>query len=155
MNLILNPLVTKLIAGQVKYHSNLKILIAEDNEINRVFFIKLLKIKGFSCDVAINGKKAVEACVKKEYDIVFMDCQMPVMDGYEATREIRKAEGNTLCTPIIAMTANAMKGDRERCLAAGMDEYLSKPVDVEQVFVLLDKYSKKKGTVGEIFIIDN
>jgi CheY-like chemotaxis protein len=116
--------------------------MVEDNEINRRIFVKLLKMKGLNCDVAINGEEAVRASADKSYDIIFMDCQMPVMDGYEATRQIRIAEGDRKHTAIIAMTAYAMSGDAENCLESGMDAYLAKPVNFEQVAKMLRKYGK-------------
>ncbi len=120
--------------------SQLKILIVEDNEVNKDFFVALLKMKRIDCDVVENGKEAVHACLNQHYDIVFMDCQMPIMDGYEATRIIRKRE--TKHTIIIAMTADAMKGDLENCLNAGMDDYLSKPIEVKKVMTMIEKYIK-------------
>lgn len=124
-------------------NSNIKILLVEDNKTNRVLFTKLLKTKGYSCDVALNGEEAVRACENKAYDIIFMDCQMPVMDGYEATKQIRMAEDKNH-TFIVAMTAYAMKGDAEKCIAAGMDAYISKPVSVEQVVKLIKELAKSK-----------
>ena len=121
--------------------NNLRILLVEDNEVNRKFFVLLLKGRGLDCDVATNGLEAIAAWQKNHYDLIFMDCQMPVMDGYEATRKIRELEAGRKHTPIVAMTAFAMKGDAEKCLAAGMDEYLSKPVDVEKLMKLIRKYS--------------
>lgn len=88
---------------------------------------KLEKLS-YRVDVAANGKEAIEMWEKLPYDLVFMDCNMPEMDGYEATRAIRSLEGMNQHTPIIAMTASAMKEDHDRCLEAGMDDYLSKPV---------------------------
>jgi two-component system, sensor histidine kinase and response regulator len=116
----------------------LKILLAEDYDINQKLFIKLLEMQGLTCDVAVNGEEAVKACLEKDYDIIFMDCQMPVMDGFEATKKIREAGRNNTHTKIIAMTAYAMKGDKDKCLEAGMDEYLSKPVSLEQVQALIN-----------------
>jgi CheY-like chemotaxis protein len=86
--------------------------------------LRMLKKLGFSVDVACNGIEALDAVDKSSYDAVLMDCQMPVMDGFEATRQLRQCEQGTHI-PIIAMTANAMKGDREKCLEAGMDDYVS------------------------------
>ena len=114
-----------------------KILLVEDNEVNRKFIIAMLKSHDIPCDVAINGKDAYQKVLKKDYDIVFMDCQMPVMDGFEATGRIRNAEAGNKHTKIIAMTANAMEGDREKCLKVGMDEYLSKPIDFERMFKMI------------------
>lgn len=132
--------VTKHMAQEANFNTKLKILLVEDNEINRKFFIKLLKVKGITCDISVNGLEAVNACLDNKYDIVFMDCQMPVMDGYEATRQIRVAEGDSKHTTIIAMTAYALEGDAAKCREAGMDDYLSKPVNLNDVLTILKKY---------------
>ena len=92
---------------------------------------------GFKCDTAASGIEVLEALKRQDYDLVFMDCQMPEMDGYDATREIRRREGSSRHTKVIAMTANALAGDREKCIAAGMDDYLSKPVKIEDISRLL------------------
>ncbi len=125
---------------RLNYDSRLKILLVEDNEINKKFFIKLLSKYYLSCDVATNGQDSVNACAKKKYDVIFMDCQMPVMDGYEATRQIRSMEGRKKHTVIIALTAFAMRDDADKCLEAGMDDYLSKPINGEQLLKILNKY---------------
>src|SRR5665648_314278 len=116
-----------------------KILLVEDNEVNRKLIIAMLKSHDMTCDVAMDGKEAYQVVLKKDYDIVFMDCQMPVMDGFEATGRIRNAEGSNKHTKIIAMTANAMAGDRAKCLRVGMDEYISKPIDSEIMFKMIEE----------------
>jgi len=102
-----------------------RVLLVEDNPVNRQFALAVLKSVGAVVAVAVDGSEAVRMASEAEHDLILMDCQMPVMDGYEATRRIRAA-GNT--TPVIALTANAMEGDRDRCAAAGMDDYLAKPI---------------------------
>ena len=138
-----NNFVTRHTAKEVRFNSELKILLVEDNSINAKFIQKLLKNKELSCDIAKNGNEALDAYKTKEYDLIFMDCQMPVMDGYEATKKIREIEKEIKKhIPIIAMTANAMKGDKEKCIDAGMDDYLSKPVKVENLDKILVKYTE-------------
>lgn len=130
----------KYVSTEVKINSNSKILLVEDNEINRRFLINSLKLIGLTCDIAVNGLEALKAYEKKDYNIIFMDCQMPEMDGYEAARQIRKLEANKKHVPIIAMTAHSMKGDENKCLEAGMDDYLSKPFRFEEFINMLDKH---------------
>ena len=112
--------------------SRLRILLAEDNRINQMVAAKILARGGHHCDIVDDGRKALEAVRQTEYDVVLMDCQMPEMDGFEATFRIREweatAEARGKPVHIVALTANAMKGDRDRCLRAGMDDYVSKPV---------------------------
>jgi two-component system, sensor histidine kinase and response regulator len=116
-----------------------RILIAEDNEVNQKVALCMLKNLGFRADVAANGKEALSALESIPYDLVLMDVQMPMMDGYQTTAAIREEELQTgRHIPIIAMTANAMTGDRERCLAAGMDRYVSKPIIPEELLKALD-----------------
>lgn len=129
---------------------DLRVLLAEDNEINRCLFVELLKVHNIFCDIAVNGEEAVSACLHENYDLVFMDCQMPIMDGYEATRKIREDEGDRRHTMIIAMTANAMIDDEEKCLDAGMDDYLSKPVDYIKIAIAIEKYQKRTISNKEI-----
>ena len=121
-----------------------KILLVEDNEINIKLIVKVLIKKDFSCDIAGDGSTGFKAYLEKDYDIIFMDCQMPVMDGYECTAKIREVEGNSKHTTIIAMTANAMEGDRGKCLEAGMDDYISKPINFELMFNMIKQYTSSK-----------
>jgi len=103
-----------------------RIFVVEDNLVNQKVAVRMLQKDGCRCDVAANGREALDATMNISYDLVLMDCQMPIMDGYAATRQIRLAGKRQL--PIIAMTANAMEGDRQRCLDAGMDDFITKPV---------------------------
>jgi two-component system, sensor histidine kinase and response regulator len=105
-----------------------RVLVAEDNLVNQKVAVRSLEMLGCDAEVADNGVLAIEALKQGDFDIVLMDCQMPVLDGFHASARIRELEGSQKHTPIIAMTANAMQGDRERCLAAGMDDYMPKPV---------------------------
>ena len=118
----------------------LKLLLAEDGRINQQVALGQLSIRGHEVVIANNGQEAIEAWERQSFDAVLMDVQMPVLDGFEATAVIREREAHTgRHTPIIAMTANAMKGDRERCLAAGMDGYVAKPVEREELLNAIDK----------------
>jgi two-component system sensor histidine kinase/response regulator len=119
-----------------------RLLLAEDNEINQKVAMGILKNFGYRTDVVSNGKDAVKAMEKVHYDLVFMDCQMPEMDGYAATGQIRNFRSKVLNhnVPIIAMTAHAMKGDREKCLASGMDDYISKPIQPDKLLEVIEKW---------------
>lgn len=111
---------------------NLKLLLVEDNKLNQRLIESSLKRYGYEIDVADNGAEGVEKCKKNKYDVVLMDIMMPVMDGFEATTAIRKlSSGKTL--PIIALTANVLNADREKCLSYGMNEYISKPFSIEKL----------------------
>ena len=123
-----------------------RILIVEDNAVNQRIGAALLRRVGYRCEVANNGKEALAALDRIPFDLVLMDCQMPVIDGYEATRRWRNKERRTGGhLPILAMTANAMRGDRERCLAAGMDDYMAKPVVSKEMYSKI-AYWLVKGT---------
>jgi PAS domain S-box-containing protein len=133
----------------VRAAASLRILLAEDNVINRAFAAGILEKRGHSLVHAINGREAVEAAAREAFDLILMDVQMPEMDGFEATRRIRESEHATgRHTTIAAMTAHAMTGDRERCLAAGMDDYLSKPLEKAWLLALLDRVSAGRNSAG-------
>ena len=118
-----------------------RVLLAEDNAVNAKIATNLLRKLGCSVDLAHDGAEAVRALEERSYSIVFMDCLMPEMDGYEATARIRALTTPMRAVPIVALTANAMEGDRERCLAAGMDDYVSKPIQREQLKRALDRWA--------------
>ncbi len=126
-----------------EHNQRVQILLAEDNVINQKIALRILDKKlGYTADVATNGREVLESLVKRDYDLVLMDCQMPEMDGYEATRTIRDESSSVRNhrIPIIAMTANAMKGDREKCLEVGMDDYVSKPIDIQILSETIKRY---------------
>jgi PAS domain S-box-containing protein len=119
-----------------------RVLLAEDNDVNQLVATELLARAGYRCDPVGNGRLAVDAVATGAYDLVLMDCQMPELDGFEATRTIRQAErdGGRRRIPIVALTANAVKGDRERCLAAGMDAYVTKPLNPKELFETIESH---------------
>jgi CheY-like chemotaxis protein/HPt (histidine-containing phosphotransfer) domain-containing protein len=141
------------------------VLVVEDNAVNRQVAVMMLGKLGCHCDIATNGKEAVEALAKKHYQVVFMDCQMPIMDGFEATKLIRQSEMGQRQTRIVALTANAMASDREKCLAVGMDDYLSKPVKMTELADALKRsaqspniepeHSEEKSPSQQVEIDDN
>ena len=122
VNYLVPPLSTKI---------PLQILLVEDNVVNQKVALRLLDKMGYGADVAVNGIEAIAALELQTYDLIFMDVQMPEMDGLTATREMRKRGYGRVY--IVAMTANAMIGDREVCLGAGMDDYISKPISIEKI----------------------
>ena len=142
-----SPVVSRASRKNNQPSKNGKILVADDHRVNQELAVLMLKQLGYRADVVANGLEAIEAVIRQPYDLVLMDCQMPEMDGYEATKKIREAENVKreakefsphalpfrLHLPIIAMTANAMQGDRDKCLSAGMDDYVAKPIHAKQL----------------------
>lgn len=118
----------------------LTVLVVEDDPMSRTFMLKMMNRIGIEADLAVDGLEAMRLYNKNTYDLIFMDIQMPVMNGYETTRLIREQEKLTdVYTPIIAITAYALEEDREKCLKAGMDDYLSKPVSVDHLLEVIEE----------------
>jgi CheY-like chemotaxis protein len=124
-------------AGLGKRHP-LRILLAEDNAVNQKLALRILERLGYRADIASNGLEAIESIERQPYDVILMDVQMPEMDGLEATRQII-AKWPDKHPRIIGLTANALEGDREQCLAAGMADYISKPIRVEELIAALER----------------
>jgi CheY-like chemotaxis protein len=140
------PLITRYTLQDARETAaSLRILLAEDNPVNQRLASRLLEKRGHSVVVAGNGREALEALERGSFDLVFMDVQMPVMDGFEATAAIRKKEAASgMHVPVVALTAHAMKGDREKCLAGGMDEYLTKPIRPQELDEVLKSYRVRR-----------
>ena len=132
------------IDGALAERIPVRILLAEDNAVNQKVAIQILKKMGYNPDVAANGFEVLQLLGIRNYDIIFMDIQMPEMDGFEATQEIIKRWGTSNRPKIIAMTANALQGDKEKCLEAGMDDYISKPLKVEEIQYAIERWGKSK-----------
>ena len=142
-NKVTPALVTRHTLRESRNH--LRILLVEDNAVNQLVALRLLEKHGYTVSVAANGKKALDALEKEHYDLILMDVQMPEMNGWEATQAIREKEKITRAhIPIVAMTAHAMKGDEERCLAAGMDAYLTKPIHTQELLAVLEELGSRK-----------
>ncbi|MBI3165570.1 MAG: response regulator, partial [Chloroflexi bacterium] len=121
----------------------LRVLLAEDNAVNQKLALRMLERMGYRADVAGNGLEVLDALKRQQYDLIFMDVQMPEMDGLSATRIIRSDLAVSRQPYIVAMTANAMQGDREECLAAGMNDYVSKPIKVQELQAAIEGAAKK------------
>ena len=117
-----------------------KVLVVEDNLVNQKVAMRMIEKLGYNAEVVADGRAAVEALEKQAYDLVLMDCQMPVMDGYEATMEIRRREGSERHTPIVALTAHAVASNRRRCLEIGMDDFVTKPVTTDELKQVLENW---------------
>ncbi|CAN1208764.1 ATP-binding protein [Tumidithrix helvetica PCC 7403] len=138
-----NPEPSLLEKGDLSEYSSIKILIAEDNPVNQKVIARLLKKFGYDADIAANGLEVLDAVEKQIYDLIFMDVQMPEMDGLEATRQLVQKWSSDRRPKIVALTANALEGDREICLASGMDDYISKPFQPEQLEQAINRWVRK------------
>src|SRR5262249_15047891 len=125
----------------------LRILLAEDNVVNQKLALRLLAQMGYRADLAANGLEAIEAVERQTYDVVLMDVQMPELDGFEASREINQRWPGERRPRLVAMTANAMQGDRELCLAAGMDDYVAKPIRVDELIAALERCRRRSSDI--------
>jgi signal transduction histidine kinase/DNA-binding response OmpR family regulator len=133
-----------LISKPVEEHAAVRVLVAEDNAVNRLLVKRMFEKLGCRIDLAGNGREAVDMASQLRYDIIFMDCFMPELDGYSASRELRELEQTERRVPIVALTANAMADDRSKCIAAGMDDYLSKPVSIDDLRKTLERWVRRQ-----------
>ncbi len=138
------PAQTRPVARERSLPRDLRILLAEDNETNQQVAQAILQNEGLQCDIAVNGAEAAALAARRDYDLILMDCQMPEMDGFSATQRIRARENGAAAArvPIIALTASATTRDREECLAAGMDDYLSKPIEPDRLIQMVEKWAR-------------
>jgi two-component system sensor histidine kinase/response regulator len=135
--------------------SRLRILVAEDNRVNQELMVHLLAKRGYEVDVANDGRAALDALSNGSFDLVLMDVQMPIMNGYEVTAAVRERERNTsVHLPIIATTAHAMTGDRARALQNGMDGYLAKPIRAQELHEMIDRLTRKTGIIDETALLE-
>ena len=135
-----HPLITRHTLKETESLKKIRLLLAEDNVVNQKVAVRMLEKLGYRVDVVANGQEALAAITHLHYNAILMDCHMPEMDGYTATQEIRRRKSTATPIPIIAMTANTMKGDREKCLEVGMDDFISKPVKLEALQEVLSKW---------------
>jgi len=140
------PLVTRHVVSEAQSMERFRILVVEDNMVNQKITVRMVEKCGYRADVAANGQEALDAVRRIPYDLILMDCMMPIMDGFEAATAIRQLEIPCKDIPIIALTANALEGDRERCLACGMNDYLSKPFKFEELQKSLDGWLAVEST---------
>jgi CheY-like chemotaxis protein len=144
------PMITRHALRAQRTQTRNRALLAEDNLVNQKVALRMLQKLGHSVDLVVDGRAAVAAWQKGNFDLILMDCQMPSMDGYEATRAIRKLEDGKRRIPIVALTAHAMKGAEEKCRAAGMDDYLTKPIDRAMLGACMDQHLLSPGTTGSM-----
>jgi CheY-like chemotaxis protein len=130
-----------------------RLLLVEDNIDNQKLTVRLLRKYGYACDIANNGAEALAMMSGCVYPLILMDCQMPGMDGFQATAAIREREGDSRHTPIVAMTAHALEGDRDKCLRAGMDDYIAKPVTEALLVSTIERWAPSAGTTAPVRVV--
>jgi CheY-like chemotaxis protein len=144
----MQPIVAQQQLGKERGREKWRILVAEDNSVNQKVAVRTLEKLGYRADVVQDGQEAVSAWESGQYDLILMDCEMPVLDGYEATRRIRSREDGRAHIPIVALTAHAMKSAQVACRAAGMDDYITKPMDRERLDACLDRFLNDSSVVS-------